>query len=399
MNRRAVCVFCVLLLASAARSKAVEPVSKSLVTQQKVPVAGLTHEQILAKPDATKLVTADGKETTVAELRRRTNARKQLMASSGQGSLTGGSAKLAHPRGVAQAQGVVNLAKNESAAAVGMHTARKSIQASGGTEATAKARKIPYPAKAVGIETVNGKTAGFVLSPGGNVTIAGGEFGDTIGQANVMGQFPGAAAPLRVVDWRADEIFAIFPPGLRGVGDHAVTIQVITSAGKTHRLEGGKFVATREDVVITNGVLRFLRFLPSRGADRWAAPAQMHDDGRVGRYALGDSINCPPPGVDQLRIVDPGRGFDVTGLGATWGRMDSGNGAGNGEPGNRIFYPGYSFGEWAAGGRKEEDSVDVHWGVWRSHESPYITLPGYDQCLSNYTISVILSGPAGVSPF
>jgi hypothetical protein len=347
---------------------------KKTFAVEKISVAGLTMQQALAKPDATELVHPDGRRTTVGELRKRVKARELLRTTKPKALLTGGSLKTAYLRGATQSKGVVEVAQRDSAAALALRTPKNEH---------AKAR---HPI--VGIENVNGKGRGFVLSPGGNVTIIGGQLGDTIGQVNAIGQFAGGAAPLRVVDWRADEIQALFPPGLRGVLDHDVTLQVITSAGKTFRLDGGKFVAAREDIVATTNILRMVRF---QSAPNW--PAQLRDDGWVSRNEWGDSFSCRAPSTDRITVVDPGRGFYITNLQLSWGRSDTGDGSSHGDAGGRYFQPGYGVGGW------DGDSIDIHWGVWKDHESPDFLLSGSDDCQSDYGLAVVLTGPAGVSPF
>jgi hypothetical protein len=367
------------LLAAGPTPASAAPVSavateKKVSVVERISVTGLTMQQALAKPDATELVHPDGRKTTVGELRKRVKARELLRTTKPKALLTGGSLKTAYLRGATQSKGVVEVAQRESAAALALRTPKN------------EHAKATHPI--VGIENVNGKGRGFVLSPGGNVTIVGGQLGDTIGQVNVIGQFAGGAAPLRVVDWRADEIQALFPPGLRGVLDHDVTLQVITSAGKTFRFDGGKFVAAREDIVVTTNILRMVRF---QSAPNW--PAQLRDDGWVSRGEYGDSVSCRAPSTDRITVVDPGRGFFITNLQLSWGRTDTGDGSSQGDAGGRYFQPGYGVGGW------EGDSIDIHWGVWKDHESPDLFLSGSDNCQSDYGLALVLTGPAGVSPF
>jgi hypothetical protein len=236
---------------------------------------------------------------------------------------------------------------------------------------------------------VNGKTTGFVVTPGAYLTVAGVDLGDTMGQVNLIGNFPGGAAALRVVEWKAGSVYALLPGGLRGAPDQTVTLQLVTAAQKTYRKDGGNFVATREDTTATTNIPRFLKFQSSPG---WGGG--MDESGKVYRGSSGDGgINCPSPGSDTVTLLDPGKGFVVTGLNGGWGRMDSGDGADGGGDGSRTYTPGYGFGDWNG------NSIAIRWGVWRSHTSPTLQVAAFDQCLSSYTISVTLSGPAGVSPF
>lgn len=354
---------------------------QKVAAAEKVSVANLTLEQALAKPDATVLKGKDGKDLTVAQLRRaHQNRQKTLAALKVPKSflVAGSTGKTRAPGGLSRAGAGAQLLAADVAAAQSLHSARLGP----GGPNRAKFQR-PQP----GIYEVNGKMKNFVLSPGKPLSIGGFGLGTSMGQANAIGQFPSGAVSLRIVDWHDDQVDALFPPDVRGVPDQPITVQVVTPAGKIFKLDGGKFYATREDVTLTHGIPRVVR-LAAGGRS-----ASMSDDGTVYRTDYGESINCFPPSADTLTAVDPGKGFVVTGLGATWGRTDSGDGDYNGDAGSRTFFPGYGFGEWSG------DSIRVNWGVWRSHTSPYGMLSGWDSCVSSYQIAVSLSGPAGVSPF
>jgi hypothetical protein len=312
---------------------------------------------------------------------------------SGHFTLSGGLGQSRSERALSRVRLVMDATAHESSLAASLRTrrgveaARSPAGATGGLQSHLETHSLTA-APTDGIGAVNGKSHGFVVSPGGYLTILGHGFGDTVGQANVIGQFPGGSEALRVVDWRADEVYTLLPPGLRGVVDQPVAIQLITRAGKTYRIDRGQFVAAREDITLTTQITRVVRF---QSAPNWTAT--LSDDGRVGRWAGAESMNCANPGTDILTTVDPGRGFVVTGLTARWGRSDSGNGDMDGDDGSRTFFPGYGFGAW------QGDSISASWGVWRSHTSPYFMLSAYDLCESDYQIAVILTGPAGVAPF
>lgn len=355
---------------------------------------GLTLAQVLAHPDTTQLILNDGRATTVGDLRRRAEARDRTMATirSGHFPRTGGVGQSHSDTASSRVKLVMDSAVHENSLAASSRTRpTEAARPPAGAGAIAQSHLQPNRASLVptdGIGAVNGKSHGFIVSPGGYLAIAGHGFGDSVGQANVIGQFPGGAALLRVVDWRADEVYALLPPGLRGVVDQAVAIQLITREGKTYRIDRGQFVATRENVTVIAQIPRLVRF---QSSPNWSIA--LADDGSVTRAAGAESMNCASPGTDVLTTVDPGRGFVVTGLTARWGRTDSGNGDNNGDDGSRTFSPGYGFGAW------QGDSISVSWGVWRSHTSPYILLSGYDVCESDYQIAVVLTGPAGVAPF
>jgi hypothetical protein len=242
-----------------------------------------------------------------------------------------------------------------------------------------------------GIGLVNGHGGGFKVTPGAYLTIAGFEFGDAKGQVNLIGNFPpSGVAALTIVDWKAGSIYALLPTGLRGVLDQTVILQIVTAAGRTYRHDGGSFVATREDTTVTTNIRRFVKF---QSGPTWSA--ELDESGSLDRRTGGDNINCPAVGSDTLTMLDPGKGFLVTGFNMNWnGRTDSGDGDQNGFDGSRTFTPGYSLGDWNG------PSIPIRWGVSRSHTSAVVTqTPAYDFCSSSYAITVNLQGPAGVSPF
>jgi hypothetical protein len=310
--------------------------------------------------------------------------------------LAGAQVATRSPAGQAKARAVTQLISNESAAASSLRSAKDSF----GSDAVRQNKSFKAAALKLepGISDVNRKTAGFILAPGGYLTIDGYDFGDGMGQVNVIGGgLPSGALALRVVDWHTGQIYAFLPGPLRGLLDQDVALQVVTRDGKTYRLNGGKFVATREEVTITNGIGRLVRVY---GAPPIVGMGVGSEDGHVFRETVGKNIACFQPGQDVLAMVDPGRGFVVVGLSFRWGRTDSGDRDGTGSAGNRMFFPGYSFGDWYTA-FPLGDCIKVKWGVWRSHHSPSVFGDSaQDWCQSSYQVSsVTLSGPAGVAPF
>jgi hypothetical protein len=338
---------------------------------------------VLAKPDTTKVVLADGKQTTVGEIRRSVGQREQHIASlkTHVQNLPG---KLAvrSTDAAARLKSLAATLSAEDAAAKAAHGAPATLRGPGVIGAL-------NMKNFEGILRVNRRERGWHVTPGGFLTIDGQGFGDTIGEVKVFGQFENGPLALNPIDWRKEQIYAQLPVGIRGVIDQDVQVQVVTAARKKHRFEGGRFIATRgEEFVVTSGIHRLIR----HSSGGWNAA--MGDDGRVHRWTAGTNIDCPRPGFDNLTTLDPGRGFTVTGLGAHFGRTDSGEGDEDGMAGNRTFFPGYDFGPWAG------DDLHILWGVWRSHTSPRFggILDGVDVCRSDYQIEVSVQGPLGV-PF
>lgn len=256
-----------------------------------------------------------------------------------------------------------------------------------------------------GIVMVNGRGRDYPVTPGGFLTIAGNAFGDNAGQVGLFGSMSRNRLELQVVTWSDNEIYALLPAGLRGLPDQAMTLQVITREGKTYVLEGAAFRATREEVAVTTHLDRVFRIETD---PHWTAePGFDSTGGVVVRNLKMYGSDCLAPGTDRIVFLPLPNGFEVTGASMQHGRTDSGDGDGDGNAGSRVFFPGYSFGEW----RDETVATDrlrsavqsvlyVHWGVWRTHTSPYGLLDAEDNCSSMYTITGITAiGPAGVPVF
>jgi hypothetical protein len=256
-----------------------------------------------------------------------------------------------------------------------------------------------------GVWFVNDKDTGFRLTPGGNVTIFGKGFGDSAGTLNAQMQ-SGAKLAYRVSSWNDREIHATLPANIRGVPDQPAGVQVSTRDGKSYTLDGGKFYATREEITLNTNLGQVIQFA---GAAHWNGT--LADNGRVDREERGSNehpyFDCKSPGVDYLYFKPLLNGFVVSGIGGWFGRTDSGDGDGFGSDGNRVFTPGYSFGDWTTGSiavardhSVQVPMIPVNWGVWRSHSGQTLTQYGRpDECSSNYQVEVSLIGPAGMKPY
>ncbi len=343
---------------------------------------GTKLADVLARPDTTKVVLADGKQTTVGEIRRSVGQRDQRIASlkTRLPSLPGKVA-IRSTDAAAKMKTLAGALAAEEAAAKAAHGAPATLRGPGVIGAL-------NMKNFEGILQVNRRERGWHVTPGGFLTIDGQGFGDTMGEVKIFGPLLGAPLAANPVDWKKEQIYAQLPFGIRGVVDQDVQLQVVTAARKTHRFDGGRFIATRgEEFVVTTGIHRLIR----QSSGGWSAP--MDDNGRVDRWTAGTNIDCPKPSFDNLRALDPGRGFVVTGLSAHFGRTDSGEGDQDGMAGSRTFFPGYAFGPWAG------NDIHITWGVWRSHTSPSFggVLDGVDVCRSDYQIEVSVQGPLGVT--
>ena len=360
--------------------------------------ANTTFKQLLAMPDATVVQSADGKQsTTVGAIRAGILARQRAVQTALQTGkyITGGKITVTSPLGVKAAASLRERLTQENSVALSLRSANLN-QPSLVYEA-----QHPTP----GIYTVNGKKTGFVLSPGANVIIKGAGFGNAKSVAVIRG-LPKGDIELTVVNWHDNEIWAQIPATpntMSGLPDGAVAVVVYGQHNGTqqYRLDGGTFYANRADFIVTGGtVTRFfqMQFDPNAPALEPVSNFTPPGDYERDFYDIGDDPSklnrCWSPGTDYLTTIDPGRGFVVTALTFTWGPTDSGNGDLEGREGDRTFAPGYSLGDWNG------NTLPVRWGVWHMHTSPHIFDPSYDDCISEYVVtSVILTGPAGISPF
>ncbi len=397
MNRRLQFLACVLL-AIGARLGATETTAR-------------VKEQPVVRPTATP-----AKMTlTLAQLR-------AIIKNPG---LSGGSAITRSPKGVASVNALRDLVRQEDAAAVATRSlaARIPIQPSRVAGSTSKSGISQSASQFIdGIHTVNGKSMGFLVSPGNNLTIRGRGFGDVEGLAAVALPDGKTAASLKVIRWSDVEIWALLPAGLSGVEDQAAAVRVVTRTGKelgkgnVFLLDHGRFIAERAEVSVVPDGGEFSTSWVVGGS--WSKTSYDSHTGLRARFEDGESITCKPAGTDVLTVRQPmRRGFVLVGLTAQWGSTDSGDKDANGNAGSRAFLPGYGFGDWNG------DSIPIRWGVWRSHTSPQasLNLPNqydvngvvigvwsaphwvsaghsYDVCRSQYAVRVVLSGPRGVPP-
>lgn len=87
------------------------------------------------------------------------------------------------------------------------------------------------------------------LKPGGDVvTVSGRCFGDRAGRVVVAGQFGQIQAS--VAAWDMNEIKVQLPAGIRGVGDHSVSVTVATTEGRASARATAAFVAQRERIEV-----------------------------------------------------------------------------------------------------------------------------------------------------
>jgi hypothetical protein len=189
-----------------------------------------------------------------------------------------------------------------------------------------------------GILSVNGKTSGFLLTPGQPVIVKGVSFGASTGRL-VMRGLPNGDIDLSVADWNDKEIVALVPATLRGVPDGVIMV-VVVKAAQQWQHPGGTFYAARQDYTVQGAqALRFhkIQFAtinpeygvnPQEHVGSFVAPSTTGLDSnevtstRYYYHSGNDSstldLSCWSPGTDYLTTIDPGHGFVVTGLSLKW---------------------------------------------------------------------------------
>jgi hypothetical protein len=265
------------------------------------------------------------------------------------------------------------------------------------------------PQLRAGVWGVNQHSSGFVLTPGGNLTLTGNGFGvaPTVAPAKaylpgrflppgrvraLSAGFPNGALTLVVNSWSPQEITASVPAGLRGIADlNAVVLEVATPDGHVYHSNAGSFYAAREEIpVAVNWTgpsdIWWPQFL---GSSNWGATP--YASGRIDRQVSQDGdFDCPKPGQDafQFWTTNVGNGFEVSGVTLSVAApVTAGNGDGLGHDGDRVFFPGYSIVGWKqAPGAPDADHnwyVYFNWGVWRWHRSPNFFQQVADDISSN----------------
>lgn len=160
-------------------------------------------QQLLSMPDHTIVKSVDGKQsTTVGTIRARVQAREQEFKAAIQSGkfLNGSHTTIPSPHGLSFNAALQDRIAQENKTVISLHTTN--------LNAPSALQQALHPTP--GIHSVNGKTSGFVLSPGTNVIIKGAGFGATK-QPTVMRGLPKGDVELTVLDWRDDVISAQLP--------------------------------------------------------------------------------------------------------------------------------------------------------------------------------------------
>jgi hypothetical protein len=389
-------------------------------------------QDALKRPDSDVITGPGGKQATVGQIRQELARRARLEA-----DLKSGRA----PGIPASGQKQFSLSPNRVALLSAQARARddenRFADQARGTSAAAAAQAMP-PAGAAsapgvrisasqaasqskvavalqdGIGAVNGKRQGFVVTPGGKVVVGGHGFGTAAGRVLLRhGAFPGGAIALQVAGWSEHEIDALVPAGVSGLPDlDGVGLEVVvvplqsvnvtqgrSAPTRSYTIGPGKFVAARVETTFADNLGRLVMF---QGSQNW--PVAMTPTGAVFRFDQGTSVNCRPPGTDQLVFTVP-PGFTVSAVAmSVHSPTDNGTFGGGGlmvSDEQHSFIGAYGYGAWGRTqvGNQMFDSLTINWGVWKDHQDGYIFIPSNDMCMSGYAVSVSVVGPAGLSPF
>jgi len=83
------------------------------------------------------------------------------------------------------------------------------------------------------------------LTPGGKFSVTGGCFGERPGRVDLIGQFPGGKLIVPFTGWDTSNVELDMPANIRGAGDHAVALTVVTAEGRTTPAMQGRRILSR----------------------------------------------------------------------------------------------------------------------------------------------------------
>ncbi len=249
------------------------------------------------------------------------------------------------------------------------------------------------------IATVNGQTKGTVFTPdpqGNQYTITGCMFGDQRGQAYIYGAFAAGQIALQIEFWNDTKIVAQMPQQITGELDQSnVTLVVVPSGASMVQKAGFKFYALRETILLTKIPMTSVNL--AQVTDTGGQPITFVLPIQRAEYN-SPSSNIPGMSVEVRRFsfyVFPGGRdlFDFSKLrpGFTTENMSL----------NYLVLPNYGDSYQVDGTWNSEwvgDNIRVTWQMQHSH-SAINGGPDADQSLSDYGLSVWVTGPKGVSPW
>ncbi len=259
-----------------------------------------------------------------------------------------------------------------------------------------------------GIGAVNGHS-NPQFTPGGLYTLTGKGFGDAVGSVDLIGtHLPSGRLGLPVTQWQDGKVQVQFPEPLSGVPDGTVTLRLTTHAGAL-LIKPVQFFATRQQLTLTGTDLDLSQlFEISLGNQTdWSQTTAMSD--QIMRTKSGNNINCPSIGQDSLRTKFPAGWALVEVTVGTW-LPTQGNSSKDfyGNDGDTVVSGSYTITQVSAGFTNQ--LFNANWGVLRSHSTNGFRLvpqftgndfgwSGNDGCVSAYSLSVSVVGPAGLRPY
>jgi hypothetical protein len=254
------------------------------------------------------------------------------------------------------------------------------------------------------ISTINGKPSGVVFTPDPQYdlyTIKGCNFGDTQGEAHLYGPFASGQVKMQIEFWSDSQIVAKVDPQISGELDQDNVTLVISPSGKPQiQKPGCKFYAARESHLlqrIPQSAINFQTVTDSAGGSISFAgkTLQLEVPAKGDLYAgfAGMSIgvfrsdpNVFPGGQDYYDFSKMAPGFVADNMQFQSYTMGNDNC-------DTYLVGGNWDAEW------DGDNIRVSWQQQHCHTSPYVFVSGMDLSVSEYALSVWVTGPRGVDPW
>lgn len=236
------------------------------------------------------------------------------------------------------------------------------------------------------IGALNGEGHG-VFEPGGDYVISGKGFGHS-GQAIL--QVAGRQFTLVKNGWSDDALYVHLQDDISGLADGPATLIVIPTGKARMTSQAHRFRAAREDRVLTLAPDMVSSEARLGGVDPTVPPTSSVWDGKqlvIHREVWDQSDKakrCFSPGVDRIQFAQKLKpGFEITG--GSFFAEDLIKDKDNDPRGS------YSW-------RWDGDDFVVTYGVQRWHTSRFVAIPAAGKCTSGYRVSLIVTGPRGISP-
>jgi hypothetical protein len=248
------------------------------------------------------------------------------------------------------------------------------------------------------IITVNGKNTGTVFTPDpqfNKYTITGCMFGNTRGQAYIYGAFATGQVALQIENWNDTYIIAEVDPRVTGELDqNNVTLVVVPLGAREVQKTGFKFYAMRETTLLVKIPMSSVNLAQvtdtggqpvafgSQNASKYSSPGSTFPgtSGEVFRAAT----SVFPGGQDLFDFSKLRPGFTTESMSFYYSVLPN--------DGDSYQVNGSWNAEWVG------DNIRVSWQMQHSHSASF-GAADEDRSLSDYGLSVWVTGPKGVSPW